>query len=86
MPLSTRIAVTESGFQQIYAFSLLMSFTLNELISFGANDVHSFPRYLYVSATTACVYIGVSVVSLTAIYTSFVFAFRSRYVAVLHQR
>ncbi|KAF7130490.1 hypothetical protein RHSIM_Rhsim10G0172300 [Rhododendron simsii] len=44
------------------------------------------PKYLYVCAATACVYIGVSVVSLTAIYTSFVFAFRSGYVAVLHQR
>ncbi|GFP90701.1 hypothetical protein PHJA_001214200 [Phtheirospermum japonicum] len=32
------------------------------------------PKYLYVCATTACVYIGVSVVAVTATYTCMVFA------------
>lgn len=44
------------------------------------------PKYLYVCATTVCIYTGVSVVYLTAIYASLVFAFRSRYAAVLRQR
>ncbi|KAL6953801.1 hypothetical protein U1Q18_048013 [Sarracenia purpurea var. burkii] len=36
------------------------------------------PKYLYVCATTACVYIGVSVVSLTAVYGFLVSSLRSR--------
>ncbi|XP_052196246.1 GPI ethanolamine phosphate transferase 2 isoform X2 [Diospyros lotus] len=36
------------------------------------------PKYLYVCATTACVYIGIFVVSITAVYAYFVFVFRNK--------
>lgn len=53
----------------------------NKFINLGRVNLmvfHCFSRYLYVCATTVCVYIGVTVVASTGAYTYLVLALRKR--------
>lgn len=58
----------------LFAYTIVLLLMRNHLFVWSVFS----PKYLYVCATTVCVYIGVSVVYSTAIYTSLVFALRSR--------
>ncbi|XP_057497088.1 GPI ethanolamine phosphate transferase 2 isoform X2 [Actinidia eriantha] len=63
------------GFNSILlvAYTIVLLLMRNHLFVWSVFS----PKYLYVCATTACVYMGVSVVSLTAVYTRVVCAWRS---------
>ncbi|OVA01779.1 Type I phosphodiesterase/nucleotide pyrophosphatase/phosphate transferase [Macleaya cordata] len=56
------------------AFTIVLVLMRNHLFVWSVFS----PKYLYVCATTVCVYVGVLVVALTGIYTSSVFFFRKR--------
>ncbi|CAL5323751.1 unnamed protein product [Camellia sinensis] len=58
----------------LFAYTIVLLLMKNHLFVWSVFS----PKYLYVCATTVCVYIGVSVMYSTAIYTSLVFALRSR--------
>ncbi|KAG6647002.1 GPI ethanolamine phosphate transferase 2 isoform X1 [Carya illinoinensis] len=56
------------------AYTILLLLMRNHLFVWSVFS----PKYLYVCATTVCVYIGVSSVALTVIYSYLVLAFRKR--------
>ncbi|PIM99206.1 hypothetical protein CDL12_28306 [Handroanthus impetiginosus] len=57
----------------LLAYTIILLLMRNHLFIWSVFS----PKYLYVCATTACIYIGVSIVALTATYTCKVFSIRN---------